>query len=102
MAAKKAAAAAEAAEAKKAPKAAKAAKAAAPAAEETVSERAAFRSKKIRLVKDGPGRREGSKAAERFAHYKNGITVGAWLEASGGTTGNVHKDVERGSIELYD
>jgi|GEM_PF-5783180 len=48
-------------------------------------------------------RRPGTKVADIFAKYKDGITVEKWLEAVkplGGTVGNLRKDIKFGRVRL--
>lgn len=85
----------------KAPKVAAAAKAPKVAKEssEKASARAEHMSKKINvLFKENPGR-EGTKAFDARAKYKNGMTVREYIDA-GGDPGYVRHDVAKGLISL--
>lgn len=50
------------------------------------------------LVKENP-KKEGSKSAERFAHYFSSKTVGDFLHA-GGTYADIMYDLPRGRIKI--
>ena len=54
---------------------------------------------KVKILTEANPKREGSKSRERYALYKNGQTVGQFLEA-GGTTADVRYDVEHDYIQL--
>lgn len=54
---------------------------------------------KIKILAEANPKREGSKSRERFAFYKNGQTVGQFIQA-GGTTADVRYDVEHKYIQL--
>lgn len=49
----------------------------------------------ITLVADKNPRREGTKAAGRFAHYKSGMTVGAFVKACAEIGGRLDKKLAR-------
>lgn len=50
------------------------------------------------LAKENP-KREGSRAHERFALYKDGMTVGAFLE-KGGSLGDLRYDTKHGFVQI--
>jgi hypothetical protein len=50
------------------------------------------------LVTDNP-KRKGTLAFDRFALYKNGMTVAEYI-AAGGRTGDVNHDVSEGYISV--
>lgn len=61
--------------------------------------RAEFNAKQIKVLAEKNPKREGSASAKRFALYKNGMTVGAFIE-KGGTLGDVHYDVAHKHISV--
>jgi len=52
------------------------------------------------LVEENP-KRNNTLAADRFALYENGMTVGEYIDA-GGRAGDIAHDVAAGYIELED
>lgn len=54
---------------------------------------------KIKILSDGNPKRKGSASYERFALYKNGMTVGKFLE-KGGRTADLKWDVSKGFISV--
>lgn len=59
----------------------------------------------IKLLKKGNARRPGTKAHKRYALYKDGMSVAAYIaagETSGTRTGrgNIRADIKRGNIKL--
>jgi hypothetical protein len=69
--------------------------------EASSGKRAAFRAKHIKLLATENPKRDASEAAKRFALYRDGMTVGEYLEA-GGTTADVRWDEKNKFIELGD
>ena len=60
------------------------------------------RNLRIKILKPR-ARRKDTDCARRFAKYRNGMTVSAWLKATKslkGSVSNVLKDYDRGNIEL--
>ena len=54
---------------------------------------------KISIVATENPKRNGSSAHTRFAKYRNGMTIQSFLD-SGGTTGDVNWDLQKGYIKL--
>lgn len=63
------------------------------------SKRAEFTAKTIKVLAAENPKRKGSESAKRFAYYKDGMTVGAFVE-KGGTLGDVHYDTTHGHIKV--
>lgn len=57
------------------------------------------RDKKITLISEKNPKREGSKSHKRFALYKNGMTVGEFVDA-GGLFADLAWDSERGFVSI--
>jgi len=53
----------------------------------------------ITLLCDGNPKRKGSLAYQRFELYKDGMTVGEYVDA-GGRTGDIHYDIAANLIEV--
>jgi len=68
-------------------------------AEAKPSKRAEFAAKTIKVLAEKNPKREGSASFKRFALYKSGMTVGAFVE-KGGTLGDVHYDTAHKYISV--
>lgn len=67
--------------------------------QKTAGKRDTNRSRTITLLKPENPKRPGTKAHDRYALYKDGMTVGAFLDA-GGTSGDLAHDQAHGFIKL--
>lgn len=67
--------------------------------QKTGGKRDTNRSRTITLLKPENPKRPGTKAHDRYALYKDGLTVGAFLDA-GGTSGDLAHDQAHGFIRL--
>lgn len=71
------------------------------AAEKELGKRALTRARKITLLSKENPKREGTASFDRFKLYKNGMTVGDYLDA-GGTMGDIGWDQKQEYIKLSD
>lgn len=69
------------------------------AAEAKPSKRAEFQAKTIKVLAEENPKRAGSASHKRFALYKSGMTVGAFIE-KGGTLSDIHYDTAKKLISV--